>query len=465
MEMPVASTPSSAPSAGSTAVKAGTAKTTTAAATSAGNGKGDAGTFQEVMNGQLQKEAGEENANSVDSILAGLLQVVPFLPAPVQEALSDMEGQTGTEGMADLLLSTLQSSPELFSKLSQSDAMQQWANDASALLQLLSGTQQTGLQAIQLDSGDASLKLQKTILDLTAMLKQQPDHPLLQQLSAEFKQLVETALPSLVNQQLAGATGKATAKAAETELTLPTSATDSNLDAAEPVMTVTKTGNVKASLELLAARNGVWNSVRQAAHETVEAVQTSTTPASENEPAANGLTSLQEGMKTTLPEQAAKAAAPTISAQNFAQELSQFMVKRMSLKMGNGFSEAKLSLRPQHLGTIDVVLTMQNGQLVAQFTADTALGKELLESQLAHLRQSLHSQGVQVDKMEVGQNTMSSTMFQDSRQQQSSQQFLQQRGGGGNQDSSEELTEWNEELKILEETRKAALGNSFETSA
>lgn len=334
MEMPVASTPSSTPSAGSTAVKAGTAKTTTAAATLAGNGKSDAGTFQEVMNGQLQKEAGEENAGSVDSILAGLLQVIPFLPAPVQEALSDMEGQTGTEGMADLLLSTIQSSPELFSKLSQSDAMQQWANDASALLQLLSGTQQTGLQAIQLDSGDASLKLQKTILDLTAMLKQQPDHPLLQQLSAEFKQLVETALPSLVNQQLAGATGKATAKAAETELTLPTSATDSKLDAAEPVMTVTKTGSVKASLELLAARTGVWNSVRQAAHETVDAVQTSTTPASENEPAANGLTGLQEGMKTTLPEQAAKAAAPTISAQNFAQELSQFMVKRMSLKMG-----------------------------------------------------------------------------------------------------------------------------------
>ncbi|WP_217557552.1 flagellar hook-length control protein FliK [Paenibacillus sp. GbtcB18] len=464
MEMPVASTTPSAPSAGSTAVKAGTAKTAAAAAT-AGNGKGDAGTFQQVMNGQLQKEAGEENASPVDSILAGLLQVIPFLPAPVQEALSDMEGQTGTDGMADLLLSSIQSSPELFSQLSQSDAMQQWANDASALLQLLSGTQQTGLQVIQLDGGDASLKLQKTILDLTAMLKQQPDHPLLQQLSAEFKHLVETALPSLVNQQQADAAGKAAAKAAETEMTLPASAADSNPDDAAPVMTVTKTGSIKASLEMLAARTGVWNSVRQAAHETVEAVQTSTTSASENEPTANGLTGLQEGMKTALPEQAAKAAAPTISAQNFAQELSQFMVKRMSLKMGNGFSEAKLSLRPQHLGTIDVVLTMQNGQLVAQFTADTALGKELLESQLAHLRQSLHSQGVQVDKMEVGQNTMSSSMFQDSRQQQSSQQFLQQRGGGSNQSNSEELTEWNEELKILEETRKAALGNSFETSA
>ncbi|SEF57900.1 flagellar hook-length control protein FliK [Paenibacillus sp. UNC499MF] len=465
MEMPVASTTPSAPSAGSTAVKAGTAKTTAAAATSAGSGKGDAGTFQEVMSGQLQKEAVGDNASPVDSILAGLLQVIPFLPVSVQEALSDMEGQTGTEGMADLLLSSIQSSPELFSQLSQSDAMQQWTNNASALLQLLSGTQQTGLQAVQLDNGDASLKLQKTVLDLTAMLKQQPDHPVLQQLSAEFKQLVEAALPSLVNQQ-AGTAGKTAAKAAEqADLVIPAGAADSDPDAAAPVMTVMKTGSAKASLELLAARTGVWNTVRQAAHETVETAQTSTSPASENEPAANGLTGLQEGMKTALPEQAAKAAAPTISAQNFAQELSQFMVKRMSLKMGNGFSEAKLSLRPQHLGTIDVVLTMQNGQLVAQFTADTALGKELLESQLAHLRQSLHSQGVQVDKMEVGQNTMSSTMFQDSRQQQSSQQFLQQRGGGGNQNNSEEMTEWNEELKILEETRKAALGNSFETSA
>ncbi|MFS0839354.1 hypothetical protein [Paenibacillus sp. 1P03SA] len=181
MEMPVASTTPSAPSAGSTAVKAGTAKTTAAAGTSAGSGKGDAGTFQEVMSGQLQKEAGEGNASPVDSILAGLLQVIPFLPASVQEALSDMEGQTETEGMVDLLLSTIQGSPELFSQLSQSDAMQQWANDASALLQLLSGTQQTGLQAVQLDNGDASLKLQKTILDLTTMLKQQPDHPVLQQ--------------------------------------------------------------------------------------------------------------------------------------------------------------------------------------------------------------------------------------------------------------------------------------------
>ena len=47
---------------------------------------------------------------------------------------------------------------------------------------------------------------------------------------------------------------------------------------------------------------------------------------------------------------------------------------------------------------------MQDGQLFAQFAADSLAGKQMLESQLPQLRQALLTQGLQVEKLEVTQS-------------------------------------------------------------
>ncbi|MEK3915418.1 flagellar hook-length control protein FliK [Paenibacillus sp. FSL H7-0331] len=120
-----------------------------------------------------------------------------------------------------------------------------------------------------------------------------------------------------------------------------------------------------------------------------------------------------------------------MQAPNFVEEMTQLVVKSFTLETKqDGFTEAKLSLYPQNLGQVDVRLTMHNGQLIAQFMADSSLGKEMLESQLSQLRTTLQSQGIQVEKLEVSQNqAFQSGMFQEQQRQQQSQQSAKQQKG------------------------------------
>ncbi|UUZ85929.1 flagellar hook-length control protein FliK [Paenibacillus sp. P26] len=147
-----------------------------------------------------------------------------------------------------------------------------------------------------------------------------------------------------------------------------------------------------------------------------------------------------------------------VPAESFAKDAAAFVVNAFSLETtADGFSEAKISLFPQHLGQVDVKLTMHNGQLIAQFVADSAAGKEMLESQLAQLRTTLQNQGIQVERLEVTQSpSLQSGMFQEQRQQQS-QQFTgkQQKSGAGKIAAIEE--DFTEEPSALSEPAGASV--------
>ncbi|MFD0680149.1 MULTISPECIES: flagellar hook-length control protein FliK [unclassified Paenibacillus] len=143
-------------------------------------------------------------------------------------------------------------------------------------------------------------------------------------------------------------------------------------------------------------------------------------------------------------EQLTKTPVLLMHSHSFTEDMTDF-VKAFTLDArADGITEAKLSLYPQHLGQVDVKLTIHNGQLIAQFMADSLTGKEMLESQLSQLRATLQSQGIQVDKLEVTQSqSFQSGMFQEQRQQQSQQSNKQQKGNGTNKALSldEELTQ------------------------
>lgn len=102
-----------------------------------------------------------------------------------------------------------------------------------------------------------------------------------------------------------------------------------------------------------------------------------------------------------------------IPVQQFSKEMSQFVVSKFEIVQQNGLSEAVISLNPQHLGQLDVQLSLQNGHLVARFVTEHAAAKELLEQQMTQLRAALQGQGIQVERLEVTQNTsLSSHMYQ-----------------------------------------------------
>ncbi|WP_211745944.1 flagellar hook-length control protein FliK [Paenibacillus sp. Marseille-Q4541] len=123
--------------------------------------------------------------------------------------------------------------------------------------------------------------------------------------------------------------------------------------------------------------------------------------------------------------------------QQFAKDMSEFVVSKFEFVKQHGMSEAVISLRPQHLGQLDVQLTMQNGHLVARFMTEHAGAKELLEQQMTQLRAVLTAQGIQVEKLEVTQNTsLSSHMYQDGGSS---------NGQSGNQHRSKEREQKNED--------------------
>lgn len=121
-------------------------------------------------------------------------------------------------------------------------------------------------------------------------------------------------------------------------------------------------------------------------------------------------------------------AMPRMSLQNFAEEFSKLVIKRLDASQLNGTSQARIQLVPEHLGQIDIQLKMKNGQLTAQIVTDRVVGKEMIDAQLGMLRSSLTSQGIQIEKLEVTHQSAQQGHLQDQRHQQShSSKSYQQR--------------------------------------
>ncbi|WP_019424988.1 flagellar hook-length control protein FliK [Paenibacillus sp. OSY-SE] len=139
---------------------------------------------------------------------------------------------------------------------------------------------------------------------------------------------------------------------------------------------------------------------------------------------------------------------PVVHADRFADEMAGFVVKQLRFsKLGN-VSEAKISLYPEHLGQVDVRLTMQNGQLTARFMTEHGMAKDMLEQQMSLLRGALQTQGIQVDKLEVSQqpaSALSSSMFQEQRQPNANRQQTSERSS--KQRKASEIDELNEALE------------------
>lgn len=148
----------------------------------------------------------------------------------------------------------------------------------------------------------------------------------------------------------------------------------------------------------------------------------------------NAVTLLRaDNVKDFLP-QLAKASSGTTSAfvlaTEFADTMKGLIVQKFDVTALNNVTEARLMLTPENLGHVDVRISMHNGVLTAMFQAETAMGKDAIENQMAALRASLAAQGITVEKIEVSQASFAAQLSQ--QQKQNQQQHLQD----GNQQSS-----------------------------
>jgi flagellar hook-length control protein FliK len=151
------------------------------------------------------------------------------------------------------------------------------------------------------------------------------------------------------------------------------------------------------------------------------------------------------------PAQNAATATSFVVADEFAQSMTGLIVQKFDVTTLNGVSEAKLMLYPEHLGQVDVRITMQNGVLTAIFQTDTVMAKDMLDNQMAQLRSSLQAQGLMVDKLEVSQGQTAAQLSHHQHSQGSNQQsFSNRQSFKGEEGSAESVfeTEMSEQAAV-----------------
>ncbi|MGE7822968.1 flagellar hook-length control protein FliK [Paenibacillus sp. NPDC093718] len=221
-------------------------------------------------------------------------------------------------------------------------------------------------------------------------------------------------------------------------------------DAAQPTVSTNASGQ-SASSQTTGQANAKWSSLTtstQAEGTASEFAMNEGDSLLEQGTVTAGQLALRSGTQVAV-----KPAAPPVPVENFSSEMTSFIINKLEIVKQTGFTEARISLNPEHLGQVDIKLTMQNGQLIAQFMTRSTDAKELIDQQMAQLRSALIAQGLQIEKIEVTQSSQPSNanLYQDGRQPGSGQQQSQHRSKEKDRPSddavlaanlTEELNDW-----------------------
>ena len=139
------------------------------------------------------------------------------------------------------------------------------------------------------------------------------------------------------------------------------------------------------------------------------------------EPHASRSLSLSGNQHPESTTPASNASLISDKFQELSQRLGESIGQRMISAMQQGQWHLKLTLRPAHLGQIDIEMRMRDGGLDATFAASHAATRELLQEGLNRLKSSFHEIGMDVASVSVrdgqsrqsgGESTTGSRAFQ-----------------------------------------------------
>lgn len=122
----------------------------------------------------------------------------------------------------------------------------------------------------------------------------------------------------------------------------------------------------------------------------------------------------------------------------------QNIFKRSLFGQTGGTNRLLIKLYPEHLGQVRIELLQTNGVMTARILASTALGKEMLDSQLHQLRQAFVQQNIQVERIDISQTLQDPT--RNNREQSFNNHFGRQQ-----QEAEQQLKDNNEEDKSFQE--------------
>jgi flagellar hook-length control protein FliK len=130
-------------------------------------------------------------------------------------------------------------------------------------------------------------------------------------------------------------------------------------------------------------------------------------------------TNLFEASSVQNRSTSAVSAEPARLSEARAMDMVSQITRSMETVVKSGQNFLKLQLYPEDMGRIDVRMSASSQGLVVTMVADSASTGKALESQMANLRQSLTSAGIQLAHLGIGQNGTNQQSGQSSQGQSS----------------------------------------------
>ncbi|HEV8395341.1 MAG TPA: flagellar hook-length control protein FliK [Vicinamibacterales bacterium] len=210
--------------------------------------------------------------------------------------------------------------------------------------------------------------------------------------------LAETAHQAAVVAQgdaSAGAAAKSGAVTQAIETAASTPQTASAADAATAIENAVAAVESVAVVETSAGGDAGGTETREQAQPKP---QSSASQTNISETAAAG--GPAEGVRFTLNSATGNAAYANATPRHEEAMLPQ-IVQSIRLHAVQGTTEARVQLKPEHLGVLNITLKVEQNQVTATIQADVAAVRSWIESHEASLRQALSEQGLHLAKLVV----------------------------------------------------------------
>lgn len=195
------------------------------------------------------------------------------------------------------------------------------------------------------------------------------------------------------------------------------------------------------------------SSLRKAGESLMPSVEIKATTVKENENDidSNVLPTVQNTFIKQHPFTLLTSSGEMAQPKNVEEQFAKLLANSTFTKVGD-IQKLSIRLAPDHLGSIRIEITQNEGNMIARIITTTAEAKETLEKQLTSLKHGFAAQNLQVDKLDIVVSSQPQEKLQKEQQQQQEQQQSQSQRNkkDADEDENKRKTSFFEELLNME---------------
>lgn len=180
-------------------------------------------------------------------------------------------------------------------------------------------------------------------------------------------------------------------------------------------------------------------------------IKATTVKGNENDIDSNVLPTVQNTFIKQHPFTLLTSSGEMAQPKNVEEQFAKLLANSTITKVGD-MQKLAIRLAPDHLGSIRIEITQNEGNMIARIITTTAEAKETLEKQLTSLKHGFAAQNLQVDKLDIVVSSQPQEKLQKEQQQQQEQQQSQSQRNkkDADEDENKRKTSFFEELLNME---------------